>query len=73
MLKIIRVLRHLNVDVYFERENVSLHQQESSLPITAYCALSQAESESMSQNIGLGSSPGNDQPKVVPQGLPRGL
>lgn len=51
MLKTIRELRRLNVDVYFERENVWLHQQESSLLITAYCALSQAESESMSQNI----------------------
>lgn len=51
MLKTIRELRRLNVDVYFERENVWRHQQESSLLITAYCALSQAESESMSQNI----------------------
>lgn len=51
MMKAIRELRRLKIDVYFEKEGVWLHQQEADLLITAYCAISQAESESMSRNI----------------------
>jgi len=51
MMKAIREFRRLKVDVYFEKEGIWLHQEEAELLITAYCALAQAESESMSQNI----------------------
>ena len=51
MMKAIREFRRLKIDVYFEKEGIWLHQEEAELLITAYCALSQAESESMNLNI----------------------
>lgn len=51
MMKAIRGLRRLKVDVYFEKECLWLYQQEADLLITAYCAISQAESESMSRSL----------------------
>lgn len=51
IMKAMQELRWLKIDVYFEKEGIWLHQQETDLLITAYCAISQAESESMSRNI----------------------
>lgn len=51
MMKVIRELRWLKIDIYFEKEGIWLHQQDADPLITAYCTLSQAESESISRNI----------------------
>lgn len=39
------------MDVYFEEENLWLHDERMEMLITVFCALAQSESESMSQNI----------------------
>ena len=51
MLRALRELRDLDVDVYFEEENLWLHDERMEMLITAFCALAQSESENMSQNI----------------------
>lgn len=51
MLRALRELRDLGVDVYFEEENLWLHDERMEMLITVFCALAQSESESMSQNI----------------------
>lgn len=51
MLRSLRDLHGLGIEVYFERENVWLSEQEIQILLTAYCALAQAESEDMSRNI----------------------
>ena len=51
MLKALRELRGLGVDVYFERENLWLHDQQLETLIAMLFAFAQAESENMSQNI----------------------
>lgn len=50
-LKVLQDLRILGVDVYFEQENLWLHDQQVQMLITLYCALAQNESENMSRNI----------------------
>lgn len=50
-LKALQDLRILGVDVYFEQENLWLHDQQVQMLITLYCALAQNESENMSRNI----------------------
>lgn len=50
-LCILQDLRALGVDVYFEQENLWLHDQQVQMLITMYCALAQNESENMSRNI----------------------
>ena len=50
-LKTLQDLRVLGVDVYFEQENLWLHNQQVQMLITLYCALAQNESENMSRNI----------------------
>ena len=50
-LKTLQDLRVLGVDVYFEQENLWLHDQQVQMLITLYCALAQNESENMSRNI----------------------
>lgn len=50
-LKTLQDLRALGVDVYFEQENLWLHDQQVQILITLYCALAQNESENMSRNI----------------------
>ena len=39
------------MDVYFEQENLWLHDKEVQMLITLYCALAQNESENLSRNI----------------------
>ena len=51
MLRSLRDLRGLDVEVYFEQENMWLNEQRIQILLTAYCALAQAESEDMSRNI----------------------
>lgn len=50
-LKTLQDLRAFGVDVYFEQENLWLHDQQVQMLITLYCALAQNESENMSRNI----------------------
>ena len=50
-LRVFQDLRALGVDVYFEQENLWLHDQQVQMLITMYCALAQNESENMSRNI----------------------
>lgn len=50
-LKTLQDLRAWGTDVYFEQENLWLHDQQVQMLITLYCALAQNESESMSRNI----------------------
>ena len=51
MLKALRELRALDVDVYFERESLGLHDQQLEALIAVLYAFAQAESEDMSQDI----------------------
>jgi len=51
MLKAIRGLHDLGVDVYFEKENLWLHEEQLQLLLTVHCAFAQAESEDMSRDI----------------------
>lgn len=49
-----RLLRELNVDVYFEKENIHTLYMDSEMFLTLYSAFAQAESESTSQNVRMG-------------------
>ena len=51
MLRSLRDLHGLGVEVYFEQEDMWLNEQRIQILLTAYCALAQAESEDMSRNI----------------------
>lgn len=51
MLRVLRELRDLGVDVYFERENLWLHDRQIQVILTMYCAFAQAESEDMNRDI----------------------
>ena len=51
MLRSLRALHDLGVEVYFEQEEMWLNEQRIQILLTAYCALAQAESEDMSRNI----------------------
>lgn len=51
MLRALRELRDLGVDVCFEEENLWLHDERMEMLITVFCAFAQSESENMSQNI----------------------
>lgn len=51
MLRVLQELRELNVDVFFEKENLWLHERDLQIMLTAYCAFAQAESEDMSRDI----------------------
>lgn len=51
MLQALRELRDLGVDVYFEEENLWLHDEHMEMLITVFCAFVQSESENISQNI----------------------
>ena len=51
MLRVLRELRDLGVDAYFEEENLWLHNERMEMLTTAFCAFAQSESENMSQNI----------------------
>lgn len=51
MLRFLQDLSGLGIEVYFERENMWLNEQQIQVLLTAYCALAQAESEEMSRSI----------------------
>ena len=51
MLRSLRDLHGLGIEVYFEQENLWLNEQQIQILLTAYCALAQAENEDMSRNI----------------------
>ena len=51
MLRALRELRDLGIDVYFETEKLWLHDQQIQVILTMYCAFAQAESEDMSRDI----------------------
>ena len=46
------------VDIFFEKENIWLHDRQMQILLTAYLSYAQTESESMSQNIKWGISKG---------------
>lgn len=50
-LKALQELESLGVDVFFEKDNLWLHEKEMQTMITMFLAIAQSESESMSQNI----------------------
>lgn len=50
-LQTLQEFRELGVGVYFEKENMWLHDKHMDLLITVFCAFAQNESETMSQNI----------------------
>lgn len=51
ILRALRELRDLGIDVYFERENLWLHDRQIQIILTMFCAFAQAESEDMSRDI----------------------
>ena len=51
MLRALRELKDLGVDIYFEEENLWLHDERMEMLIAVFCAFAQSESEGMSQNI----------------------
>ena len=51
IFRVLQELRELNVDVFFEKEDLWLHERDLQIVLTAYCAFAQAESEDMSRNI----------------------
>ena len=51
MLRALRELKDLGVDIYFEEENLWLHDERMEMLIAVFCALAQSESENISQNI----------------------
>lgn len=53
-LNTVRMLRSLDVDVYFEKENIHTLNMDSEMFLTLYSAFAQAESESTSMNVKLG-------------------
>ena len=53
-LNTVRLLRNLNVDVYFEKENIHTLKMDSEMFLTLYSAFAQAESESTSMNVKMG-------------------
>ena len=53
-LNTVRLLRSLNIDVYFEKENIHTINMDSEMFLTLYSAFAQAESESTSMNVKLG-------------------
>ena len=51
MLRAIQKLRELDVDVYFEQENLWLHDREMQVILTTYFAFAQQESEEKSKSV----------------------
>lgn len=58
LLQLLQQLRECEVDIWFEKENLWLHDRQMDFLITAYSAFAQAESESMSYNIRWGIKQG---------------
>ena len=51
MIKPLRELNSLGVDVYFEQENIHLRDSDTRLAMEIFCALAQNESDAKSANI----------------------
>lgn len=51
MLRAFQELHGLGIDVYFEKENLWLHDRHLQVLLTIHCAIAQAESEDMSRDI----------------------
>ena len=58
MLQALLELCRRGVDVFFEKENIWLHDRQMQILLTAYMSYAQAESESMSKNIKWGINKG---------------
>lgn len=58
MLRALREIKELDVDVYFEEENLWIHDERMEMLITVFCAFAQSESENISQNIRWGLKQG---------------
>ena len=54
VLKLIRQLRSLDVDIHFDTENINISDRTNDVMISVIEAIAQAESESRSQNIKMG-------------------
>ncbi len=50
MLKTVRELKNLNVDVYFEKENIHSMNGDGELMLTILASFAQEESRSVSEN-----------------------
>ena len=53
-LKYVRKLKELNIDIYFEKENIHTLEASGELLLTIMASLAQQESQSLSQNVKLG-------------------
>ena len=51
MLRILQELHGRDIDVYFEKENLWLHDRRLQVLLSMHCAFAQAESEDMSRDI----------------------
>lgn len=51
LLKVIRRLKDIGVEVFFEKENISTFSKESELVLTILASFAQEESRSISENI----------------------
>ena len=64
-LKYVRLLKDLNVAVYFEKENINTLDAKGEVMITIMASLAQQESESLSRNVKLGFQYRFQQGKVM--------
>ena len=64
-LKYVRLLRDLNVDVYFEEQGIHSNQPGAEFYITIYGSLAQSESENISANVRWGKEQSAKQGKVI--------
>ena len=51
MLRVLQELHSRGIDVYFEKENLWLHDRRLQVLLSMHCAFAQAESEDMSRDI----------------------
>ena len=64
-LKYVRLLRDLNVDVYFEEQGIHSNQPGAEFYITIYGCIAQSESENISANVRWGKEQSAKQGKVI--------
>lgn len=53
-LKYVRKLKELNIDIFFEKENINTMDAKGEVLLTIMASLAQQESQSLSQNVKLG-------------------
>ena len=63
-LRFTRKLKELNIDVFFEKENIHTTDSSGEVMLTIMAAMAQQESESLSQNVKLGLKYRNEKGKV---------